>query len=89
MSAITPIVVANMQPPSLAGFTRRVFVENDQYSIFGYIRPDAETDGVFKMWDQDNSEWLFINGWLFETWDDSGARDDEHAEARQLGLTAL
>lgn len=87
MSAITPIVVANMQPASLAAFTRRVFVENEQYSIFGYIRPDADPDGVFKMWDADEKEWLFINGWLFEIIDDDAPREDPMAEARALGMT--
>ena len=88
MSAITPIVVADMQPPSLAGFTRRVFVENDQFVIFGYIRPDAEIDGVFKMWDADEKEWLFINGWLFDVFDDDAPREDPMAEAWALGMTA-
>lgn len=89
MCAIVPIVVETMKPVSLAAFTRRISLVNAEFEFSGYVMPEADLSSVFKMWDQDNSEWLFVNGWQFEIWDDTGARDDERAEARQLGLTAL
>lgn len=48
-----------------AGYTRRVFVDSDQYCFDAMVKPDADFDGTFTAWSVDYQEYVRPNGWLF------------------------
>lgn len=49
------------------GFTRHVLIDGECSTINGLIRPDADLDGAFEVWDIDASEWLTVSGWLADS----------------------
>lgn len=54
------------------GYTRAIWAESDDYTLSLLVKPDADIEGTFRAWDQDESEWLKVNGWLFSI-EDVGA----------------
>lgn len=48
-----------------AGYSRAVTAEGGGYTLFLWIKPDADLDGTFKAYDSDECDWLRVNGWLF------------------------
>jgi len=42
-----------------------VTADSDEYTLELWVKPDADLDGTFRAWDEDESEWLKVNGWLF------------------------
>lgn len=55
-----------------AGYTRELFISSEALDAHVLVRPDADLDGKFKAWDSDYSEWISVNGWLFEIEDATG-----------------
>lgn len=49
----------------LAGFTKEVFAESDEYDLYLLVKPDADLNGTFKAWDTDEQAFVSVNGWLF------------------------
>lgn len=47
------------------GYTRHVWAEGGDYLLNLLVKPDADLDGTFRAYDQDECEWLKVNGWLF------------------------
>lgn len=45
-------------------FTKHVCVETGMYTFDGYVQPEADFDGTFRLWDEDTNELLGIHGWL-------------------------
>lgn len=48
------------------GFTRDVICDSAEVTLEGWIKPDADLDGTFKLIDGDTGEVLKVNGWLFD-----------------------
>lgn len=48
------------------GYTRAVFATGGDYDLYLWVKPDADLDGTFRAYDEDEDEWLRVNGWLFD-----------------------
>lgn len=57
-----------------AGYVKRVDAHSSMYDLTGYVRDDAEFDGVFTLIDEETGEQLQLHGWLWivEPADESG-----------------
>jgi hypothetical protein len=47
----------------MAGFTRHVIADCGQHKFACLVKPDADLDGVVKVFNTDDQEWLCLNGW--------------------------
>lgn len=47
------------------GYTRSVVCDSDECTLEGWIKPDAELDGTFRLFEDDTGTILKVNGWLF------------------------
>lgn len=48
-----------------AGYVKRVDAHCSMYDLTGYVRDDAELDGVFTLIDEETGEQLQLHGWLW------------------------
>ena len=51
-----------------AHFTTRAFIDTPSQSLDVYHAPDADTDGTFQAWCNDEQEMITINGWQVFIW---------------------
>lgn len=51
------------------GRTREVTCTSDEADFEGWIKPDADLDGTFRLTCSDTGEVFKLNGWLFEVAD--------------------
>ena len=49
----------------MAGFTKHVVAISEQHEFACLINPIHDLDGVVKVFNTDDQEWLSLNGWLW------------------------
>lgn len=52
-------------PDPAADYTRQVYATCSTYDLVIMVRPDADLDGTFTAWDEDEHEFIRVNGWLW------------------------
>jgi hypothetical protein len=50
---------------------------SDQHEFACLVKPDADLDGVVKVFNTDDQEWLHLNGWLFSFEDTEQTKESE------------
>jgi hypothetical protein len=60
-----PSVEDMIERAKAKGYTRPVFATGDGYDLELWVKPDVDLDGTFRAYDEDEDEWVKVNGWLF------------------------
>lgn len=51
----------------LQGYTKEVLLDGSIYTLNALVKPDADLGDRFKAWDMDEQEFIWVNGWLFDS----------------------